>query len=116
MLSKLVEMAASNRTALAFRLLFFVAITALTSRIATAAPSTEFTAGLKAYGLRDYRTAAECFEKCTSRGDTSASTLLYLGNAYTGLGDRNRAKRNYYAVIQKYPNSAESPAATRLNA
>jgi tetratricopeptide (TPR) repeat protein len=92
-------------------LLYTLLLLGATIHPSVALSDTQYAAGLEAYRSHNYQAAASCFERCTSEKSSTALMWLYLGNSYSGSGDRNRAKQVYYALIQKFPNSAESTAA-----
>lgn len=73
------------------RLLPF-AVIAITAGPALAAPTSDaFVAGNAAAAVGDHAAAAAAFERSIEQAGWASSTLLDLGNAYAGTGQRGRA-------------------------
>ena len=85
----------------------------ITSQAACSANDAEYEAGLKAYQARDYKGAAEHFDKSIQKGNKSAAIYLYSANCFSSLGQYGRAFQTYQIVTTSFKGSAEAAAANK---
>lgn len=90
-------------------LLFFAMLAS--SSPAFAAPLDDYKAGVTAYQNKNYRLAASCLQRATDAGYSSTAAWMYLGHAYTGLGERANAIKAYQGLISNFKGTPEAAQA-----
>lgn len=61
--------------------------------------------GVKLYQKKDYARAAQYFEESIKNAPWESSSFYYAGLAYQSLGQWDKAKEKYRAVVEKFPGS-----------
>ncbi len=86
---------------------------------ALASADTDYAQGLAAYKSKNYRVAAAYMQRAVNVGLSTPAIWMYLGHAYTGVGDRPHAVQAYTALIDNFRGSPEAAQAmqylTRLD-
>ncbi len=86
---------------------------------ALASADSDYAQGLAAYKSKNYRVAAAYLQRAVNVGLSTPAIWMYLGHAYTGVGDRPHAVQAYAALIDNFRGSAEAAQAmqylTRLD-
>ena len=75
---------------------------------ARAATDADFNSGVQAYNKKDFALAATKIQASIAHGHKNAGSLLYLGHAYFGGGDRAHALQTYSELAKIYPDSNEA--------
>ncbi len=70
-----------------------------------------YNTGYDAYKSDDFETAITNLSKAYQYDNTNVNTLYYLGNAYYGNGDVDKAKEIYDAVVTNFPDTQSAQAA-----
>ena len=83
----------------------------LMSKVGPQLASTYYNTGYDAYKAEDYETAITNLSKAYQYDSTNVNTLYYLGNAYYGSGDVDKAKEIYDAVVNGFPDTQSAQAA-----
>lgn len=81
--------------------------------IPAAAADAEFTAGMKDYNAKNFKGAAEHFDKSIKGGNKAADVWLYSGNCFSGMGQYQRALQTYEVVIKSFKGTQEAAAAEK---
>ena len=89
----------------------FILATMNTS-MAGAANDAEFSAGIKAYGAKDFKGASEHFGQSVKNGNKSPEVWLYSGHCFAGMGHYQRALQTYEVVVQSFRGTKEAKAAS----
>ncbi len=88
-----------------------VSLSLLLALAALAAGPTDYDVGVKAYQARNFKLAAQSFQKAVAGGKAPALTWLYLGHAYSGDKDSVHAIAAYRYVADAFPASPEAQLA-----
>lgn len=92
---------------------------ALSTVSAFASADTDYAQGLAAYKSKNYRVAAAYLQRAVNVGLSTPAIWMYLGHAYTGVGDRPHAVQAYAALIDNFRGGPEAAQAmqylTRLD-
>jgi tetratricopeptide (TPR) repeat protein len=81
----------------------------ITSALASA--ETDYAQGLAAYNSKNYRTAAAYLQRAADVGLSTPALWMYLGHAYTGIGDRPHAAKAYTSLIDNFRGGPEAAQA-----
>lgn len=76
-----------------------------------ASADSDYAQGLAAYKSKNYRLAAAYLQRAVDVGLSTPAIWMYLGHAYTGIGDRPRAVKAYTALIDNFRGGAEAAQA-----
>lgn len=76
-----------------------------------ASADSDYAQGLAAYKSKNYRLAAGYLQRAVDVGLSTPAIWMYLGHAYTGIGDRPRAVKAYTALIDNFRGGAEAAQA-----
>ncbi|MBP9092801.1 tetratricopeptide repeat protein [bacterium] len=87
----------------------FLSAASLTSALASA--DTDYAQGLAAYNSKNYRMAAAYLQRAVNVGLSTPAIWMYLGHAYTGIGDRPHAAQAYTSLIDNFRGSPEAAQA-----
>ncbi|MDP3508660.1 MAG: hypothetical protein Q8T09_11760 [Candidatus Melainabacteria bacterium] len=78
---------------------------------ALASAETDYAQGLAAYNSKNYRTAAAYLQRAADVGFSTPALWMYLGHAYTGVGDRPHATKAYTSLIDNFRGRPEAAQA-----
>lgn len=78
---------------------------------AVASAETDYAQGLAAYKTKNYRMAAAYLQRAVNVGLSTPAIWMYLGHAYTGIGDRPHAAQAYTSLIDNFRGSSEAAQA-----
>lgn len=98
-----------SKLLLAISATLLLCATSLTSALASA--DTDYAQGLTAYKSKNYRMAAAYLQRAVNVGLSTPAIWMYLGHAYTGIGDRPHAAQAYTSLIDNFRGSPEAAQA-----